>query len=534
MSEGVVIVGLPGSGKSAVGRCLAERLNRPFIGLDEEIEQSTGRSPAEHIRQDGEAAFRALERTAVQAACSVRGSVIASGGGAPLDPLNRWAFIEHGLRVRLDVPVEKLAARLGADPVARPLLGDDALAGLARTARDRAPVYEAVDLVIDADAPPEVVAEEVLRARHEVDTTGAWRTLYDAPYGRHHPCGPAEGRIVMGSGLTSAALREALSPFGDRVPAVVADRRALDSLPALAAALPTTRRLPLDGGEQIKSFAALENVLTWLSEQGAERSDPLLAAGGGTVGDLAGLAAALHHRGMPLVQLPTTWLAQADSAIGGKVAIDLPAGKNAVGAVWPAWLIVSDIGLLESLPIERRRDGLAECLKSGLIGDPMLWQLVEERGPAALAGDDPGVVFALTERAARLKLEIVARDPYENGERRVLNLGHTLGHALEVESGYVLAHGEAVGLGLRAVAAIAAQRGADPGLGERIDAVLEALGFPLRRRFDPAAVVRALRGDKKREHGVQRWILPMAVGRVEQANDVSDRELQIAMEVIAA
>ncbi len=532
MSDGVVLMGLPGSGKSAVGRCVAERLGRPFIDLDDEIERVTGRSPAEHIRRAGEAAFRAIEREAVERACAIGGAVIASGGGAPLDPLNRWAFMEHGVRVRLDVPLERLAARLVADPVARPLLGDDPLAGLRRTADKRRSVYAAVDVALDAAAGVEAVASAVIDARRRPLAPDAWRVLYDGPYGRHHPVGPASGRLVIGRGLTAGAVGDALAGFDGRVPAVIVDRRALRASPRLSAALPAARRLAIIGGERAKSFAGLRRLLTWLSEQGAERGDPLLAAGGGTVGDVAGLAASLHHRGMPLVQLPTTWLAQADSAIGGKAAIDLPSAKNAVGAVWPAWAIVSDVGLLESLPIDRRRDGLAECLKMGLIGDPALWRLVEERGRAALDGRDPAGVYAITERAARLKLEIVDRDPYERGERRVLNLGHTLGHALEVESGYRLAHGEAVGLGLRAVAAIAARRGAESGLAERIDGVLAALGFPLRRNFDRAAVTDALGGDKKRERGVQRWILPLAVGRVEQVTDVSPRELKGALDVI--
>jgi shikimate kinase / 3-dehydroquinate synthase len=529
MSDGVVLVGLPGSGKTVVGRCLAEMLDRPFIDLDEEIEKRTGRSPAQHIREGGELAFRAVEREALAAACAEAGAVIAPGGGAVLDPLNRWELMEHGLRVRLDVPHEQLAARLALDGVERPLLGDDALAGLRRTAAERAPVYAAVDAAIDADAPPEVVAERILAS----SDPGGWRTLYDAAYARHHVVGPDHGRAVMGRGISRAALEDVLAPFDGRVPAVVADRRAVAANP-LEQALPAERRLELDGGESIKSFARLEEVLAWLSSVGAERTDPLLAVGGGTIGDLAGLAAALHHRGMPLVQVPTTWLAQADSAIGGKVAIDLPQAKNAVGAVWPAWAIVSDAGLLHSLPVDRRRDGLAECLKSGLIGDPVLWQLVEERGQAALAGDDPAAVYAMTERAARLKLDIVERDPYEEGERRVLNLGHTLGHALEVESGYTLAHGEAVCLGLRAVAAIAAVRGEEAGLAERIDNVLAALGYPLHRSFDRAQVLAALGTDKKRERGRQRWILPMAVGRVEQVTDVTNEELETALEVIAA
>lgn len=533
MSEGIVLLGLPGTGKSLVGRCVAERLGRQFIDVDEEIERSTGRSPADHIRHDGEAAFRALERRAVDDACRAAGAVIAAGGGAPLDPLNRWALMKHGVRIRLDVDVDELEARLAADPVARPLLGDDHRAGLLRTMDERAPMYQAVDMAIDESADAEKVTTDVISAHRQADV-GRWRTLYDARYRRHHPVGPEHGRIVMGRGTDGASLRAALEPFEGRTVAVVADRRALVALPSLAAALPSARVLAIDGGERAKTFRRLARVLTWLTDVGAERGDPLLAVGGGTVGDVSGLAAALHHRGMPLVQLPTTWLAQADSAIGGKVAINLPAAKNAVGAVWPAWLIVSDTALLQTLPVSRRRDGMAECLKSGLIGDEALWELVEQRGRAALDGRDEAAIYAMTEHAARLKLSVVERDPFENGERRVLNLGHTLGHALEVESGYRLAHGDAVGLGLRGVAAIAARRGADARLSGRIDDILNALGFPLRRKFDAAAVVAALSADKKRERGVQHWILPMAVGRVEDVSDVTAEELRLAIDTIWA
>ena len=246
------------------------------------------------------------------------------------------------------------------------------------------------------------------------------------------------------------------------------------------------------------------------------------------------MAAALHRRGIPLINLPTTWLAQADSSIGGKVAIDLPNAKNGVGTFWPARLIVEDADVIATLPVENRRDGMAECLKAGLIGDALLWQLVEGRGVAALRGDDPAAAYAITERAARVKLDIVGRDPFETGERRKLNLGHTIGHALEIESDYTLAHGQAVALGLRAVAHMATQRGAQADLAERIDSVLSALGFEMTRVFDRAAVIVATSGDKKREMGVQRWILPMAVGEVVEVNDVSADELDAALEVIAA
>jgi 3-dehydroquinate synthetase len=166
-----------------------------------------------------------------------------------------------------------------------------------------------------------------------------------------------------------------------------------------------------------------------------------------------------------------------------------------------------------------------------MIGDPALWQLLERRGDAALRGDEEAR-YAITERAARLKLDIVERDPFEGSERRQLNLGHTLGHALEVESRYRLPHGAAVALGLRAVTAIAVARGADAGLAERLDHLLISLGLNLQRDFDASVVRSALETDKKRARGRQRWLLPMRIGQVEEVDDVSEAELEAAMSVI--
>jgi 3-dehydroquinate synthetase len=529
MSDGIVLVGLPGSGKTTVGEAVAERLGRPFIDVDREIERTTGRPPADVLVSDGEPRLRELEREAVSTAVKSAGAVIATGGGTVLDPLNRWLLMEHGRRVRLDGPIDQLAERLRADTTTpRPLLGGDLEGGLRRTAETRADVYAAVDAAVDSSGGAESVADAVIGAATNAD---GWRPLLDARFSRNHPTGPAEGRLLMGRGLTQKVLADAVGPSR---PAVIADRAAIDANPALAAALPSERLCVMDGGEQAKTMAGLDRLLAWLSEINMERSDPLIVVGGGTLGDLGGLAAALHRRGVPLVHVPTTWLAQADSAIGGKVAIDLPNAKNGVGTFWPARLIVEDADVLATLPVERRRDGMTECLKAGLIGDSLLWQLVEERGVGALRGDDPAAAYAITERAARVKLDIVDGDPFETGERRKLNLGHTIGHALEIESGYSLAHGQAVALGLRAVAHVAKQRGARAGLAERIDSVLSALGFEMTRHFDRAAVVTATAGDKKRELGVQRWILPMAVGEVVEVGDVTADELDDALGVIAA
>ena len=535
MSDGIVLVGLPGSGKTSVGQAVADLLGRPFIDIDHEIQRTIGRSSADVLASDGEPRLRELERHAVVAAVKPRGAVIATGGGTVLDPLNRWLLMEHGRRVRLDAPIDQLADRLRADTtMPRPLLGGDLATGLRRTSDTRAAVYSAVDSVLDASGDVDSTAQAVVRAAEGSQLTG-WRPLFDATYARQHPIGPVDGRLLMGRALRAGVIQGAIEGIGLGVPAVLADRQALDGNPGLVESLPMDRMCVVDGGERLKTMANLEQVLAWLAAMNVERNDPLLVLGGGTVGDLGGLAAALHRRGIPLVNVPTTWLAQADSSIGGKVAIDLPQAKNGVGAFWPASLIVADADLLDTLPVDHRRDGIAECLKAGLIGDPLLWQNVEERGAAALAGDDPAAAYAITERAVRVKLKVVERDPFESGERRKLNLGHTIGHALEIESGYTFAHGTAVALGLRAEARIAASRGlAEPEFPERIDAVLASLGFPARRAFDRAAVVAATRGDKKREAGRQRWILPTAVGEVIEVDDVRDSEIESALAVIAA
>lgn len=534
MSDGVVLLGLPGSGKTSVGKHVAAALGKPFVDIDDEILRATGRSAAEILSTDGEPRFREVERAAVSAACAVDGAVIATGGGSGLDPLNRWQLAEHGVRVRLDAPVEQLAGRVEADPgLRRPLLGGALLDGLAASATARASTYAAFDTRVDASAAIVTVVDAVLTAV-QATNLARWRTLYDGTYQRHHQMGPREGRYVAGVGLDRDSLDEFLASIGGQRPIAVVDLRATAANPALSSALANVRSCAVDGGEDVKTFGRLEELLRWVSETGAERRDALIAVGGGTIGDVAGLAAALFQRGMPLVNIPTTWLAQADSALGGKVAIDLPEAKNAVGAFWPAWLTISDAQLVESLPLERRRDGIAECLKMGLIGDRALWALVETRGADAVQHRDPGATFAMTERAARLKLEIVDHDPYESGERRKLNLGHTIGHALEIESRYTLAHGGAVALGLRAVAAISHRQGAEPSLAERIDDVLSRLGFPLTRTFDRAEVVAALSTDKKRISGRQRWILPMAVGEVIEVDDVTDKDVMSALDVIRA
>ncbi len=509
----MVIIGMPGSGKSTVGRLLAERLDREFVDTDALFEQRHGTPVPAYLSERGEQAFREAESAIVAEACSRDGAVIGVGGGAILDPLNRWALWHHGTVVWLDVSPDDLAARLERDPIDRPTFRPYSAERLASVLAERAPFYRAADMRMDAAKSTEQVVEALLGWRAHP----RGRRLFDSEVARYHPIGPPSARIVLGTDL---ALDE-LVPRG----LAVVDRR-LD-----AASIPARARLAVAAGERAKRIGRLEKILEWLAVQRAERDETLLAVGGGTIGDLAGTAAALFNRGLPLVQVPTTWLAMADSAIGGKVAVDLPTAKNSVGAFWPPVAVIADVARLRTLPPRLRQDGMAESVKSALIGDLALWRLLEARGRAALRNDE-AARYAIVELSARLKLDVCSRDPFETGERRTLNLGHTAGHALEIASGYRLRHGPAVVLGMRVASAVATGRGADPTLAARLDELLHQLGFRLTHQFDAAVVRSAMLTDKKRRAGRQRWILPMEIGRVIEADDVTDAELTSALRTI--
>jgi len=432
--------------------------------------------------------------------------------------------------VWLDAPDEVLVSRLATTSEERPLLDGDAFERMASMRQARAPFYRAADVRIDTSAGAGEATEAIVSALAFGRPQS--RRLFDAEVRRDHLMGPRTARVVLGNEFDSITLDDILAPTSSGTPVVVADRRAAAALPELMAALPGERQIRIATGERQKRMRTLEKLLEAASAMGAERGDAWVGVGGGTATDMIGAAAAFYVRGVNFVAVTTTWLGMADAAIGGKVAVDLSAAKNAAGAFWPPVAIIGDVATQRTLPRARRLDGMAESLKSGIIGDPDLWQLVQTRGKAALRNDE-AARYAIIDRSVQLKLGVVDRDPFEQGERRTLNLGHTLGHALEIESGYRLPHGMAVVLGLRAVAHIASGRGAERGLAEHIDEVVGNLGYQLYRDFDPAVVKAALSTDKKRVKGRQRWILPMAIGRIVDVDDVSDVELDAAIAAIS-
>jgi len=269
--------------------------------------------------------------------------------------------------------------------------------------------------------------------------------------------------------------------------------------------------------ESSKSLAVAQRVIAQLSRRARMRVPVLFAFGGGVVGDLAGFVAAVFRRGVPYIQVPTTLLAQVDSAIGGKVGVDLPQAKNLVGAFHQPRAVWNNLRVLETLPMRQRRSGLAEIIKCGVIADPGLFAFLERRLTECLSLQ-PGAVRVMVERACRVKARIVARDERETrGLRTRLNFGHTLGHALEAAGAYRRwAHGEAISVGMCAAARLAVATGRLSGAeGERIARLIRRAGLPTRAAGPRRAqVLAALRYDKKFIHGRPRWVLPRRIGAV--------------------
>jgi 3-dehydroquinate synthase len=284
-------------------------------------------------------------------------------------------------------------------------------------------------------------------------------------------------------------------------------------------------------GEAHKSFATLSDVLTRLIELRAERSTLLVALGGGVVGDLTGFAASVYQRGMPYVQVPTTLLAQVDSSVGGKTAINHPLAKNMIGAFWQPVTVIIDTATLGTLPDREYRSGLAEVIKYGAIRDEAFFSWLEAHADALLARDPLALAHAI-EMSCRIKAEVVAADERETGERALLNFGHTFGHAIEAELGYgTWLHGEAVAAGMVVAAQVSALlRGVEPLEAHRLAALLARVGLPV----DPPRIafprwLELMGRDKKVDQGTLRFVLLDAMGDARVRSDVSEHVLKTAL-----
>jgi shikimate kinase / 3-dehydroquinate synthase len=510
----VVLTGFMGTGKTTVGREVARRLALPFVDMDAEIVTRTGKSISRIFAEDGEAAFREQERALCRELSERSGHVIATGGGTLVDPANRAMWPAGTILICLRADVDAILQRVG-EGQDRPLLNATARRAEAeRLLAMRHDAYAALPWQVDTTAMSlaEVAAEVVRLAQV--------RTLRVA-----HPDGAYDIHIGEGTlRYLGGAMRAAGIPEGTRI-AIVTNRVVaplyLDRVrEALTRAGYTTVSCVTPDGEQHKTLDTVHSLYDAFLEGGLDRGDTVLALGGGVTGDVAGFAAATYLRGVRVVQLPTTLLAMTDASVGAKTGVDLPQGKNLVGAFKHPVLVFVDLDVLGTLPAAEHRSGLAEVIKHAIIGDRDLYERLRAEAPGAVLHVTPEILS----RSVQVKIGVVEEDPLEQGRRAVLNLGHTVGHALERLSGYALRHGEAVAMGMVAAAGIAEVLGrAREGLVAEIAATLISAGLPTTCPPYPVDDIwSAMRHDKKRQGERLRWILPREIGEVEIARDVSE------------
>lgn len=524
-----------GSGKTSVGREVAERLGWGFVDLDEEFTQAASVTIPEFFATHGEAAFRDKECELLDHIlnnkAAMRDLVVALGGGTLESSRARKMLAERGGVVLLDVDPETAWARVKRSD--RPLAADERQFRALLTRR-RATYREAADWVLSVGfRSVEELAEEVVEF---VTTSGDdWGRLW----GRRLRLGARTSLVVGGLNaldtLTARARRS--RERGSRV-FVISDANVMaawgDHVLAGMGSDPADSALVLEAGEASKSVATLHRCWDWLAECGARRDDTLVALGGGVVGDLAGFVAATYQRGISLWQIPTTLLAQVDSSVGGKTAVNLEAGKNLVGAFYQPDLVVADPATLTTLPDEEYLGGLGEVVKYALLISPAFLDGLEAAS-GAIAGRDTRLVGDLIKACVFYKADVVEEDERETDRRAVLNLGHTTAHALEVTQGYgSLGHGRSVALGLLVALAISERLlGLDPRVRSRIRALLASLGLPTTTRLPTVeAVLAAVRHDKKARAGSSGFVGLKEVGMPVWGLDVADEEFIQALEVI--
>jgi shikimate kinase/3-dehydroquinate synthase len=539
----IVLTGFMGTGKTAAGRIVAERLGREFVDMDGVIQARQAQTVSEIFETRGETFFRACEEALCAELAARENLVIATGGGALVDAgsgaRNRAAFA-GAFVVCLDATLDELVARLARHAQDRPLLaGGELRERVAALASARRAAYAQIQLHLDATAKTvQHVADQIIEMFQEQASAHPTPSFQVRTPGGSYPIFIGQGLLEQ-VGALAAGLNES---FSARCALITNPRvGGLYSQPVLNS-LRThgfePREIQIPDGEPYKTLDTVRAVYDQLIEAELDRRSIVLALGGGVVGDLAGFVAATFLRGVPFVQLPTTLLAMVDASIGGKVAVDHPRGKNLIGAFKQPCAVVADTATLSSLPAEEWRSGMAEVVKHGLIGDAGLFERLEacperSRRVRDWMPDMPEIVTWLA-RAIQVKVDIVTRDPFEQNERAKLNLGHTFGHALEKASGYTLRHGDAVAIGLVCAAHLSARRKLCTGdLPLRVERVLSGLGLPVRipSQMQTGAILEAMKTDKKRLDQRQRFILPRAVGDVAVVDDVTRDELDMTIEI---
>ncbi len=492
----ILLVGLPGSGKTTVAPLLARHLSRRCVDIDEEVERRMHMSVARVFDEFGETRFRAEEhRAAEEALDSAEPLVIAAGGGLIAQPGAVDSAQGRATIVCLDATDPELTARVGADG-GRPVLDVNPGSALHHLRTVRSAAHAHAQMHVDTNGrTPEEVAEAVALA-----VGGAVRVATAHPYLVRVGAGVLED---VGGHVPSTARRvviiadEAVSSVADEIAVRLRHRKLSATVVGVA------------GGEQAKQWSVAGRLLEYCSDAGLDRDDCVVAVGGGSVGDVAGLVAATYMRGIAWVVVPTTLLAMVDSAVGGKTAVNLRRGKNLAGVFWQPRAVLCDTNVLATLSERSFRSAFAEIVKSSMVGGGQLAEVVDRRLATAL-GRERDALTDLIRACCALKADVVGGDERESGRRAILNYGHTVGHAVEALTGLGagLDHGEAVAFGMRVAGALSVvEAGCPPADVRHQDELLDSCGLAQRPRLSASEIADRLGVDKKARGGVARWVL---------------------------
>lgn len=515
MRRPLLLTGFMATGKTTVARRLAELTGRTWVDFDGRIEERAGKSVAELFAERGEAGFRALERAELEELLGGweklwdAAPVVSLGGGALLDRELRLRALEGAVVVTLTATPAEILRRVGDEVASRPLLhapGGSVEGRIRSLLEAREVAYRESHAQIPTDGREvDAIARDV-REHWERNAVAV-------------PAGLASYVVEIGADHLSARLGPTVGKCSsvllvtDTTVGRLHGARARQALTGLGVPF---GEVQLEPGEEHKTLRGLETIYAGAFEHGLDRSSALVGLGGGVVTDMTGFAAATWMRGVRWVGAPTTLLAMVDASVGGKTAVDFRAAKNSVGAFWQPSGVLCDVTTLQTETERAYRSALAEVVKTALIGDAALFRLLEEQSEGVLRRD-PALVAEVVERCVRVKAHVVARDERESGLRAVLNLGHTVGHALEAAANFTgLTHGEAVSLGLVAALRIGRRLGdTSADLERRCMQLLERLGLPHRlsqAELDQAAHL--LGHDKKRSGRELRFVVARDVGDV--------------------
>ncbi len=559
----LVFVGMMGSGKSAIGQRLAARLGLAFVDADAEIvSAAAGMTIPEIFARYGEQYFRDGERRVIMRLLHSGQIVLATGGGAFMDPRTRERIGERAVSIWLDADLKTLMKRVRRKSD-RPLLHtSDPEETMRRLLEARRPIYERADIRVEShDEPQDVMVEAALealcaalpridarRAAQKKDFTKAMTHLHleraQTEQGATHretvhvALGGRSYDIRIGADLLKEAGAHIAAIAPGAACAIVTDENvARLHLPALEASLKAAgvrhTTIVVKPGEASKSLATFGRVCDEALAAKIERRDVIVAFGGGVVGDLAGFVAASVRRGSRFIQIPTTLLSQVDSSVGGKTGINSAFGKNLIGAFHQPSLVLVDVDVLKTLSLREFRAGYAEVVKYGLIGDKRFFEWLEADAEAVF-NSRPEQICAIAV-SCETKATIVARDETEQGDRALLNLGHTFGHAFELLTRYDserLVHGEGVAIGMACAARFSARLGLCPQEdADRVARHLASVGLPTEIRQIPGwsedaqTILAAMYQDKKVEGGALTFILMRGVGEAFIAKSVEPGEV---------